>query len=95
MAIPKDNMRSHSQNRQRDPISNSMKCPSCGFNLIRRTNGKYKLRTRVLIFTRNGNTMGICPKCKTNLKIPIALDSNTDTRSKKKPTGATVRKQEP
>lgn len=48
-------------------------CPVCGYGIIAGTNGKRKLRTRVLIFNENGNTMGICPKCKTNLKVPVAL----------------------
>lgn len=52
---------------------NSVNCPACGYSFITGTNGKRKLRTRVLVFTENGNTMGICPKCKVNLKVPVML----------------------
>jgi hypothetical protein len=27
----------------------------------------------VLIFVDNGNVMGICPKCKANLKVPVSF----------------------
>jgi hypothetical protein len=58
-----------------DAQQESIKCPRCGYSFITKVNGKSKLRTRVLVFAENGNTMGICPKCKTNLKVPVVLDS--------------------
>lgn len=56
-----------------DDEKDSVRCPACGYSFITTTNGKYKLRTRILVFTQTGNTMGICPKCKTNLKVPVAF----------------------
>jgi DNA-directed RNA polymerase subunit RPC12/RpoP len=64
-----------SQRPEIDVRQESVKCPSCGYSFITKVNGKCKLRTRVLIFVENGNTMGICPKCKTNLKVPVTLMS--------------------
>jgi len=80
MAVPKDNITANGRHRKSRAGMKSMKCPLCGFNFIRKTDGKCKLRTRVLIFNRNGNTMGICPKCKTGLKVPISL-SNAQART--------------
>jgi hypothetical protein len=51
----------------------SLLCPACGYRFITKVNGKHKLRTRVLVFAENGNTMGICPNCRTHLKVPVAL----------------------
>ena len=62
-----------SQRPEIDVRQESVKCPSCGYSFITKVNGKCKLRTRVLIFVENGNTMGICPKCKTNLKVPVSF----------------------
>ena len=45
----------------------------------------------VQIFTKNGNTMGICPKCKTNLKVPITLDRRTTPRKRKRSTSVKSR----
>ena len=56
-----------------DHEEESIKCPVCGYGFITRSNGKKKLRTRILVFAKNGDAMGICPKCKTNLKVPVAL----------------------
>ncbi len=60
----------------------TIKCPACGYGFITRVNGKRKLRTRVLIFTENGDAMGICPKCKANLKVPISLETLGDADSR-------------
>lgn len=62
-----------SQRPEIDVRQESVRCPSCGYSFITTIDGKCKLRTRVLIFVENGNTMGICPKCKTNLKVPVSL----------------------
>lgn len=53
--------------------SYELNCPVCGYSIVAGVNGKRKLRTRVLVFNENGNTMGICPKCKTNLRIPVVF----------------------
>lgn len=58
---------------ENDAKRQSIKCPSCGYDFITKTNGKCKLRTRILVFAESGNTMGICPKCKTSLKVPVTL----------------------
>jgi len=63
------------QKPKMDVRHESIKCPRCGYSFITNVNRKCKLRTRVLIFVENGNTMGICPKCKTNLKVPVTLMS--------------------
>lgn len=74
-----------SVNSSEIPVNHTdVNCPVCGYGIIAGTNGKRKLRTRVLIFNENGNTMGICPKCKTNLKVPVALVAHispSDTHS--------------
>lgn len=57
-----------------------LRCPSCDYAPIVISNGTSKIRTRVLIFTENGNVMGICPKCKAYLKLPIALTSRTSPK---------------
>ena len=49
------------------------RCPDCGFSCIVGTSEKRKIRTRVLIFSDNGEAMGICPRCKTQLRLPIVL----------------------
>ena len=67
-----------SQRPEIDVRQESVRCPSCGYSFITTIDGKCKLRTRVLIFVENGNTMGICPKCKTNLKVPVSLGNHVD-----------------
>lgn len=57
----------------RDIHEESVKCPRCGYSFITKASGKQKLRTRVLVFVDNGNVMGICPKCKANLKVPVSF----------------------
>ena len=71
----KMNLDDPSEQSEVDVRQESVKCPSCGYSFITKVNRKCKLRTRVLIFVENGNTMGICPKCKTNLKVPVTLMS--------------------
>jgi len=61
----------------RDDREESVKCPRCGYSFITKTSGKQKLRTRVLVFVENGNVMGICPKCKANLKVPVSFRGGT------------------
>ena len=55
--------------------SNSLRCPVCGYRFITRVDGKHKLRTRVLIFTKDRKAMGICPNCRAHLKVPVALNN--------------------
>lgn len=57
-------------------VKRNIKCPNCGYAFIEKSNGKSRIRTRVLVFDESGNAMGICPKCKTNLKLPIALTTS-------------------
>ena len=57
------------ENVARDHVN----CPSCGYSFITNSNGKKKLRTRILVFVKNGNAMGICPRCKANLKVPVSV----------------------
>jgi hypothetical protein len=61
-----------------------VKCPSCGYSFITDSNGKKKLRTRVIVFVENGNAMGICPKCRANLKVPVSLVEDSPDGSSEK-----------
>lgn len=86
MAYPKDIPEKSDQtsphgNHTDDPCLEShdrgqkdIMCPLCGYSFITESNGKHKLRTRILVFIDNGNTMGICPQCKAQLKVPVSIE---------------------
>lgn len=82
MSIPQDDRMNDGDVDEAGPLSGNVppdayeetvKCPRCGYSFITKTSGKQKLRTRVLVFVGNGNVMGICPKCKANLKVPVSF----------------------
>lgn len=52
-----------------------MKCPKCGHRLVRKADGKVKLRVPILVFDEDGGTCTTsCPGCKEEIRLPVTLD---------------------
>lgn len=48
-------------------------CPTCDRIILDTSDGKRKLRARVLLFEDDG-TIAVCPQCKMGVRVPVTLD---------------------
>lgn len=48
-----------------------MRCPKCNHRLLRKSDGKAKLRVPILVFDEDGGEATTnCPSCKSEIQIP-------------------------
>ena len=50
-----------------------MKCPNCNGSLLQKSNDKYKMRTKILVFNDKGECLTNCRYCKSEIIIPINI----------------------
>lgn len=60
-----------------------LNCPKCNRIMLDATSdGGMKLRSRMVLFNADG-AYALCPTCKTNVQVPLSLDSSNLPPSKK------------
>jgi uncharacterized protein with PIN domain len=54
-----------------------LRCPECHASLLTKSEGKLKVRVPILIFAADGKTCATsCPRCKSEIPVPITLDES-------------------
>jgi hypothetical protein len=54
-----------------------MRCPKCGTEIIKEypSERKIKLRTSIVVFEDGKKPVGRCPKCHTDVDLPVKLEN--------------------
>lgn len=62
-----------------------LNCKSCNRIIMDKTrDGGFKLRTRMVLFTPDKGAIALCPTCKTENVVPVALNGEHARTSEEK-----------